>query len=113
MAVCLYQLVQTENHVCNRHQHRIVQLQQLGCLPKTMVQVIGKSSYQCNAIDALLVEILHHLRVAALLREFARQPYCQADVAQENLTFCEMAQRPRLQKGSNKDCITLGVAMHI
>ena len=74
MAVCLYQLVQTENHVCDRHQDRIVQLQQLGCLPKTMVQAIGNSSYQCKAIDALLVELLHHLHVAALLREVARQP---------------------------------------
>ena len=93
-----YELVHTENHVCDEHLHRIVQLQQLGCLPKTMVHATRNSSHQCNAIAALLVEILQHLHVASLVREVALQPQCQADMAQGNLTISEIAQRPRLQK---------------
>jgi len=97
-----YPLVHNDNHVCDEHLHRIVQLQQLGCLPKTMVQATRSSSHQCNAIAALLVQILQHLHIASLVREVALQSQCQADMAQGNLTIGEVAQRPRLQKTSKK-----------
>mmetsp|Transcript_34718 Transcript_34718/g.56039 ORF Transcript_34718/g.56039 Transcript_34718/m.56039 type:complete len:229 (-) Transcript_34718:606-1292(-) len=99
-----YPLVQNDNHVCDEHLHRIVQLQQLGCLPKTMVHATRNSSHQCNAISALLVQILQHLHIASLVREVALQSQCQADMAQGNLTIGEVAQRPRLQKTSKKMC---------
>ena len=49
-----YQLVHTKN----QQLHRIVQLHEIGCLPKTIMRATCNSSSQCNAIAVLLVEIL-------------------------------------------------------